>query len=112
MAHSAVAVQSNSTNSGAPGVAAVTIGNGADNIGVYSPLFAVQTPGQTAETIAIFAALTLVWCFGAWLLVNHPALGRPIRHYGRIILPVMLIWLGVWIMYQSGAVGLIANLVR
>jgi cadmium resistance protein CadD (predicted permease) len=97
---------------GAPGVAAITIANGADNIGVYTPLFAVQTPGSMVETIAIFAALTLAWCFGASVLVNHPALGRPVRRYGRLVLPVVLIWLGAWIMYQSGAIGLVGRLAR
>ena len=91
---------------GAPGVAAVTIATGGDNIGVYTPLFASQTPWQMAETIVVFAALTLGWCFGAWLLVSHPALGRPVRCYGRIVLPVVLIGLGAWIIYRSGAIAI------
>jgi len=95
---------------GAPGVAAVTIANGGDNIGVYTPLFAAQTPGQMAETIVVFAVLTLSLVLFAWFLVSHPTLGKPMRRYGRIVLPVVLMGLGAWIIYRSGAVDLIARL--
>jgi cadmium resistance protein CadD (predicted permease) len=64
-------------------VAAVTTANGGDNIGVYTPIFANQRPMEVSVTVAVFAALSLVWCLVALLLVRHPAIGRPVRRYGR-----------------------------
>jgi cadmium resistance protein CadD (predicted permease) len=72
-------------------VAAITIANGGDNIGVYTPIFANQRPIEMSVTVAVFAALTLVWCLVALLLVRYPAIGRPVRRYGRLILPIVLI---------------------
>jgi cadmium resistance protein CadD (predicted permease) len=76
-------------------VAAITIANGGDNIGVYTPIFANQGPLEIAATLVIFAALTIVWCFVALRLVSHAALGRPLRRYGHILLPFVLIGPGL-----------------
>lgn len=57
-------------------VAAAAIANGGDNIGVYTPLFATQEPPQIALTLAVFAAMTALWCWlGRWL-VERRTLGR------------------------------------
>jgi cadmium resistance protein CadD (predicted permease) len=56
-----------------------------------------------SATIAIFAALTLLWCFAASGLVRHTALGKPLRRYGHVLLPFILIGLGGLILYRSGA---------
>jgi cadmium resistance protein CadD (predicted permease) len=87
-------------------VAAITIANGGDNIGVYAPIFASQGPLEMSGMVAIFAALTLAWCFAALWLVSHAALGGPLRRYGHILLPFVLIGLGGLILYRSGAVNL------
>lgn len=91
-------------------VAAVTIANGGDNLGVYMPLFASQTRWELSVTIAVFAVLTLLWCAMGWALVNNPMLGRPIRRYGHIALPFVLIGLGGIILYRSGAIDLLTHL--
>jgi cadmium resistance protein CadD (predicted permease) len=95
---------------GISGVAAVTIASGGDNIGIYAPLFASQTQAEAAETIAIFAALTLVWCLVARLVVSHPAVEARMRRIGPILMPMVLIALSVWILYRSGAVEFLAQL--
>jgi cadmium resistance protein CadD (predicted permease) len=87
-------------------VATVTIVNGGDNIAAYTPIFATQGSREMSATIAIFAALTLVWCFAALGLVRHTALGKPLRRYGHVILPFILIGLGLLILYRSGALRL------
>jgi cadmium resistance protein CadD (predicted permease) len=96
----------------AAAVAVVTIANGADNLAVYTPLFATQKPWQLLITIAVFALMTLAWCLAAWLLVNHPKVGGPIRSVGRRALPFVLIGLGVGVLHNSGALALLASLVR
>jgi cadmium resistance protein CadD (predicted permease) len=93
-------------------VAFVTVANGADNIGVYAPIFANQAPLELSATITIFALLTFGWCFIAMRLVSHAALGRPTRRYGHILLPFVLIGLGAVILYISGALDHAIGFVR
>jgi cadmium resistance protein CadD (predicted permease) len=90
-------------------VAAVTIANGGDNIGVYTPLFAAQAGWEMLVTVGVFAVMTVAWCGAAEWLVQHPRLGKPIRRYGRLLQPLVLIALGVWILYESGSVDLLRS---
>jgi cadmium resistance protein CadD (predicted permease) len=91
-------------------VATVTVVNGGDNIAAYTPIFATEGPREMSATLAIFAILTLVWCFAALGLVRHTALGKPLRRYGHVLLPFILIGLGVLILYRSGAANLAVGL--
>jgi len=87
-------------------VAAVTFANGADNIGVYTPVFAVHSGLEIAVILSAFAIMTAVWCAFAHWLVHHPTIGSPIRRYGHRLLPFVLIGLGVFIMRDAGTFGL------
>ena len=91
-------------------VATITIVNGGDNIAAYAPIFATQESRELSATLAVFATLTLVWCFAALGLVRHTALGKPLRRYGHILLPFILIGLGGLILYRSGALRLAMSL--
>jgi cadmium resistance protein CadD (predicted permease) len=88
-------------SSGVLGVAAVTVANGGDNIGMYAPLFANSAAYSIALTGLVFAAMTALWCYAAYRLVAHPALGTEIRRYGSRAVPFVLIGLGVWILLQD-----------
>jgi cadmium resistance protein CadD (predicted permease) len=79
-------------------VAAVTIANGGDNIGVYTPVFAVHSIYETAVMIVVFVVMTAAWCALAHWLVNHPTLGAPIRRYGQRLMPFVLIGVGVMVL--------------
>jgi cadmium resistance protein CadD (predicted permease) len=89
-------------------VATVTLANGGDNIAAYTPIFAAQGSREIFTTVAIFGALTLIWCFAALGLVKHTALGKPLRRYGHILLPFVLIGLGGLILYRTGALNFAA----
>ena len=83
-------------------VAAVTISNGGDNIGVYVPLFSkYSTISQVTLIAAVFIAMTAVWCIIAYYLVNHPLLVSRVRHIGNIVMPFALIGLGIYILMDS-----------
>lgn len=85
-------------------VASVTFSNGGDNIGVYTPLFAkYSSPGEITVLVAIFMAMTALWCIAAYCLVNHPLVASKIRHTGHMILPFILIGLGAYILAESFA---------
>lgn len=76
-------------------IALLTIANGGDNIGVYTPVFAVSSQAEIGVFVGVFAGLTVVWCVAADHLVNHPACGGPIRTWGRRLLPWVLIGVGL-----------------
>ena len=88
------------TRSQALAVAGVTVANGGDNMGVYIPLFA-SAPAAIPICAAIFAVMTAVWCGLGYRLVNNRWAGGPLRRYGHVILPFVLIVLGLYIL--SGA---------
>ena len=81
-------------------VASVTVANGGDNLGVYVPLFA-SNPDALIPYSLTFAIMTGIWCASGFLLVHNRILGKAIKRYGHILLPVVLIALGSHIL--SGA---------
>jgi cadmium resistance protein CadD (predicted permease) len=85
-------------------VAGVSLANDGDNLGVYIPLFAA-TPSAMPVYVVVFAVMTLVFCALGYLVVNNPLIGRYIRRYGGVLLPVVLIPLGLFIL--SGALPLL-----
>jgi len=83
-------------------VAAVTISNGGDNIGIYTPLFASYNSSLGVITlISVFMAMTAVWCAMGYYLVRHPLLEKKMRRFGRVVLPFVLVGLGVYIMTEA-----------
>ena len=81
--------------SGFLSVAAVTLANGGDNIGVYTPLFTIGGASTIGIFGAVFAVLTALWCLAAYWLVRHPAAGAQIRRHGPRLVPYALIAIGL-----------------
>lgn len=79
-------------------VAALTIANGGDNIGVYIPLFAGFTGAQLAVTAAVFAAMTGLWCLLGARLAALPQVQEAIRRWKGVLVPVVFILLGLSIL--------------
>jgi cadmium resistance protein CadD (predicted permease) len=86
-------------------VALVCIANGGDNIGTYTPQFAVHSGAEVAVMGMVFAVMTGIWCLIGQGLVDHPAFRAPLRIYGHRIVPLVLIALGLATLYEGGAVG-------
>ena len=79
-------------------VAAVTIANGSDNIAVYTPVFRTIGLGDTLITIAVFAALTAVWCLaGAWL-GGHRRVVAVLGRHRHWIVPLVFVAIGLVIL--------------
>lgn len=82
-------------------VAALTIANGGDNVGVYVPLFARSSPAEIFGTLAVFFALMgLLLVFG-YRLTRQPRVAALTARYGHALMPVVLILLGVAIILES-----------
>jgi len=88
-------------------VAAITVANGGDNIGIYTPVFAVGSSTQTIVIVAVFALMTALWCGFAHWLVSHRTIGAVIRRYGHRVLPFVLIGLGIAIFVEAGMIDLL-----
>lgn len=86
---------------GALGVMTVTLANGADNIGVYIPLFSGYGVARMALTAIVFALLTGVWCLIGQKLSALPALRTQLSRYKRILVPVVFSALGIYIILKS-----------
>lgn len=83
-------------------VAAVTISNGGDNIGIYTPLFArYHSYSEVITLVSVFMAMTAIWCVMGYYLVKHPLLEKRMRRFGRVVLPFVLIGLGIFILSDA-----------
>lgn len=82
---------------GVMAVTVVTMANGADNLGVYIPLFASE-PDRLPWYLAVFAVGTAVWCGLGYALVSHPAAGPRLQKYGHVVLPWVLIAIGLHVL--------------
>ena len=92
--------------SGAWGVASVTFANGADNLGVFVPLFAGTGFARTGIIVAVFLALVALWCLIGHGLGNHPTVAEKIDRYGHVLVPFVLVGLGVYILLEGGSFSL------
>jgi len=87
-------------------VTLITLANGADNIGVYMPAFAVHSGFQIVIFGTVFLLMTGLWCLLAYSLVRHQSIGAPVRRFGAPFAAFVLIGIGILVMYEAGSFGL------
>ena len=90
-------------NPQASSIAAVTVANGSDNLAVYTPLFAAGGVTPMVIIIVVLLLMVPVWCFIADWLAENPVTAGPLRRYGRVIMPFVLMVIGLTILIESGA---------
>lgn len=78
-------------------VAAITVANGGDNVGVYIPLFAKDFHAVPVYALAFFL-MTGVWCLLSYSFVRNPWFGRHVERYGEAALPFVLVGIGLYIL--------------
>ncbi|MEG5163055.1 cadmium resistance transporter [Microcoleus sp. AT3-A2] len=86
-------------------VAAVTVANGGDNIGIYVPLFASNTLESLAVVLTVFFGMVGVWCYAAYRLIQMRAIADTLTRYGNQLVPFVLIGLGMAILVKSGTLA-------
>ena len=91
-------------------VAAVTVANGGDNIGIYIPLFAGSNLVRLGVILGVFFFMVGVWCAIAYRLTRQPTIARVLSRYGHAIVPFVLIALGLYILYERGTFKLLSGL--
>ena len=86
-------------------VALVGVANGADNIGVYIPLFTGYSSIQVIITIIVFVLMMAVWCFLGEKITDFPKIKAIIQTYKYFAVPAVLVGLGIYFITTSGLIA-------
>lgn len=86
-------------------MAMITLGNGADNVGVYIPLFTGFSGMERICAVLIFTVMTVLWVFLADRLAEFPKIKEMIEQYKAIAIPLVFLALGIFIILDSGLLG-------
>ena len=82
-------------------VALVTIANGADNIGVYIPLFASFEYAEYAVFSGVFVLMTGLWCVLGYQASRLSFSKKGMERYKKGIVPAVYILLGIYILVKA-----------
>ena len=82
-------------------VMAVTVSNGADNAGIYIPLFSSYSKAEILTAAVVFILMTGLLCFGSYKLVSIPVLKKKIARYRKVLVPVVFTALGLFIISEG-----------
>lgn len=82
-------------------MATVTIGNGGDNVATYIPLLVTYSAGEIVVTLAVFYFLLVVWIYVAGRFVSFKLVAGFIDKYGKYLIPVAMIVLGIYILWSG-----------
>lgn len=84
-------------------VAVITIATcGADNIGIYVPLFAQASAGSLMIILITFLVMLSLFCYIGYLLIKIPKVATVLEKYGLYITALVYIGLGFYILLESG----------
>lgn len=87
-------------------VAGVTLATGGDNIGLYIPIFErAGVSGMFVYCLVFLVMLALLIALGRFL-TRWEAVAQAIDRWGRIVFPLVLIGLGLYILIDGGAFGI------
>lgn len=89
------------------GTAAITAANGADNVGVYIPLFSGFSPVQLSAAMAVFFLTNLLWCALAIRLSELPVIQRIIARYKELAVGLVFLLIGIYVLIKSGVPGIL-----
>jgi cadmium resistance protein CadD (predicted permease) len=82
-------------------VALVSIANGADNLGIYIPLFVNKSVIYVVLSMVIFLLMVAVWCYIPYNITRFKKLQQFLKKHGDTIMPIILILLGAYILIQN-----------
>jgi len=83
-------------------VIAITVSNGGDDFGVFTPLFAKYNGiVEFGILISLLMIMTGIWCVVTYYFIRHPFIATRINQISTIVTPVALIAIGVYIILDS-----------
>ncbi len=92
-------------------VFSITVANGGDNIGIYTPIYASMNLLQISISAIVITLSTGVWCYLGFHLSKHILLQSMIQKYEHIFVPVVFIGLGIYIIIKSGLLDCIQHFI-
>ena len=78
-------------------IAAITLANGADNVGVYVPFFLLSRT-HIWLVLVMYGLLVLVWCAAGRWFGSHALVLKSLDRWGHWIVPFVLIGLGSYVL--------------
>ncbi|QYF84891.1 CadD family cadmium resistance transporter [Brevibacterium sp. PAMC21349] len=93
-------------------VAFITFANGGDNIGIYVPFFSTLGTNQLSITVITFLVMVAIWCYIGYRLAAFRHVSEILEKYGRWIIPIVFIGLGIYIMLESNTFSTLWNLLN
>src|SRR6266436_1433772 len=85
-------------NTGMLDVVTITFVNGADNIGIYTPLFAISDAASIMVLVGVLYAVLAGWCVASYLSQRRKKVAYTPQRWGQPIVPVVLIALGIYVL--------------
>ena len=83
-------------------VMAITVSNGGDDIGVFTPLFAKYNAiAEFSFLILLLLVMTGVWCMVTYYFFRHPLIASRINTLSKTVTPIALILVGVYVILDS-----------
>ncbi|MFD2420277.1 cadmium resistance transporter [Amycolatopsis pigmentata] len=82
-------------------VVALALSVCADNLSVYIVLFRVQTPAESALSVAVFVVLEVVWCVTAYTIAGRKTVILFVRRSGAWVVPILFLALGTAILVRT-----------
>ena len=79
----------------------VTVANGADNLGVYIPLFLGYSIIQIIAVLIVFTIMIALWCILGKKLSDFKFLRELLLKYKHVIVPIVFIILGIYIIIKG-----------
>lgn len=93
-------------------IMSITLANSADNVAVYSALFAQASSWQIAVYIIIFLAMVLVWLLFSYFFINFRPILSIAQRYAHYIVPLVFIGIGIYIIVSSECFPWLATAIR
>jgi cadmium resistance protein CadD (predicted permease) len=78
-------------------IAAITLSNGADNIGVCVPFF-VKGRAYLWLILIVYAVLVALWCLAGRWLGSHSFILRSVERWGHWVAPLLFVGLGIYVL--------------
>lgn len=87
-------------------VAVITIATcGADNIGIYVPMFAQMNWPSILTVLVTFLVMLTLFCFIGYIIGRLPVISTILEKWGSLVTAIVYIGLGIFILVESGTIA-------
>jgi cadmium resistance transport/sequestration family protein len=91
-------------------VLVITLLLGADDLGVYMPLFTTLTGWEIFQMLLVFVLGTAALCVTSYQLTRIDKLTNIIEKYERYIIGIIFVAIGIFVMMECGTISKILNI--